>query len=66
MVSALSTISDFLRDEGRSNFQFAAKYMKRVQIKTEYNQLLTMNPAHKSGDAWVGIASSVQSRQEAH
>jgi len=36
--------------------------MKAVQIKTEYNQLLTMNPAHKSGDAWVRIASSVQSR----
>ena len=34
--------------------------MKAVQIKTEYNQLLTMNPAHKSGDAWVRIASSVQ------
>jgi len=25
-----------------------------------------MNPAHKSEDAWVRIASSVQSRQEAH
>jgi hypothetical protein len=23
--------------------------MKTVQIKTDYNQLLTMNPAHKSG-----------------
>ena len=36
--------------------------MKAVQIKTEYNQLLTMNPEHKSGDAWVRIASSVQYR----
>jgi hypothetical protein len=36
--------------------------MKTVQIKTDYNQLLTLNPAHKSGDAWIRIASSVQSR----
>jgi len=40
--------------------------METVQIKTEYNQLLTMNPTHKSGDAWVRIASSVQSRQKTH
>jgi len=36
-------------------------YLKTVQIKSEVSQLLTMNPTHKSGDAWVRIASSVQS-----
>jgi hypothetical protein len=36
--------------------------MKTAQINTEYNELLTMNPAHKSGTAWVRIASSVRSR----
>jgi uncharacterized protein (DUF736 family) len=35
--------------------------MKPVRIKVECNQ-----PAHKSGDAWVRIASSVQAWIEVH
>jgi hypothetical protein len=31
--------------------------MKTAQINTEYNQRHTMNPAYKSGDAWVRIAA---------
>ena len=31
------------------------------KVKVSRHQLLTKNPAHKSGDAWVRVASSVQS-----
>src|SRR6266542_2062209 len=38
----------------------------RRLCKLESNAINYLNPAHKSGNAWVRIASSVQSREAAH
>src|SRR6266508_5117057 len=38
----------------------------RRLCKLKSNAINYLNPAHKSGDAWVRIASSVQSREAAH
>src|SRR5215510_3628753 len=40
--------------------------LNRRLCKLKSNAINYLNPAHKSGDAWVRIASSVQSRDAAH